>query len=137
MASSIAGTRFVMTLLTIFTALALLLAGVGLYGVMAYSVTQRTREIGIRMALGASRRRVARPVIVAGAGLASIGASVGLVAAAWATRLIQNQLYGVERLDPLSFVVGGGVLVGAALIACVVPTRRAISVDPMTAIRAD
>jgi predicted permease len=137
MASSIAGTRFVMTLLTIFTALALMLAGVGLYGVMSYGVAQRTREIGIRMALGASRQRVARRVIVSGAWLAAVGALVGLVAAAYATRMIQSQLYGIERLDPVSFIVGAVVLLGAALLACIIPTRRAVAVDPMTAIRAD
>ena len=137
MSNSIAGTRFVMTLLTIFTGLALVLAGVGLYGVMAYGVAQRTREIGIRVALGASRGRVARRVVASGAWLALIGAAIGLATAAYATRMIASQLYGIERLDPLSFVIGGVVLVGAALLACIVPTRRALAVDPMTAIRAD
>jgi len=137
MANSIAGTRFVMTLLTIFTGLALVLAGVGLYGVMSYSVAQRTREIGIRVALGASRQRVARRVIVSGTWLAAFGAVIGLGAAAWATKMIQSQLYGVERLDPVSFLIGGVALLAAALLACIVPTRRALSVDPMTAIRAD
>jgi putative ABC transport system permease protein len=137
MANSMAGPRFVMTLLTIFTALALLLAGVGLYGVMAYGVTQRTREIGIRVALGASQSRVARRVLASGATLAMIGAVIGLGAASWATRLITSELYGVERLDPTSFVLGGLVLIAAALVACIVPTRRALAVDPMTAIRAE
>jgi predicted permease len=134
---TIAGPRFVMTLLAIFTALALTLAGIGLYGVMAYTVAQQTREIGIRVALGASDQRIARAVVGRGAWLAIAGAIIGLAVAAWATKLIENQLHGIERLDPMSFLIGATVLIGAALLACVVPTRRALSVDPMTAIRAD
>jgi hypothetical protein len=133
----LAGPRFVMTLLTTLTLLALLLAAVGLYGMMAYTVAQQTREIGIRVALGASSDRVARSVVGRGAALAIVGAAIGLAAATWGTRVIESQLYGVTRLDPVSFAIGAVVLVGAALIACVVPTRRALAVDPMTAIRAD
>jgi putative ABC transport system permease protein len=134
---AIAGPRFVMTLLTVFTALALVLAAVGMYGVMAYTVAQRTREIGIRLALGAPAGRIARSVLVRGAMLAVIGSIIGLSAAAWGTKLIEHQLYGVTRSDPASFVAAVVVLVGAAVLACAVPTRRALSVDPMTAIRAD
>ena len=134
---SISGPRFVMLLMTIFTALALILACVGLYGVMAYTVSQQTREIGIRVALGASRSRVARAVLARGTTLAIVGTVAGLGAAAWGTKLIQGQLHGVARWDPMSFVVGGVVLIAAAIAACVVPTRRALAVDPMTAIRAD
>jgi predicted permease len=133
----IAGPRFVMTLLTVLTALALILAAVGLYGMMAYTVAQQTREIGIRVALGASGDRIARSIVGRGAALAAVGAAIGLAAATWGTRVIQSQLYGVTRLDPASFAIGAAVLVGAALIACIVPTRRALAVDPMTAIRAD
>ncbi len=135
--SSVAAPRFVMLLLTIFTALALLLAAVGLYGVMAYSVIQRTREIGIRMALGAQRGTIARLVVVRGVTLALIGAALGLGGAYWATRLLSKLLYGVTPLDGTSFAVGGAVLIGVAVLACVVPTRRALAVDPILAIRAD
>jgi putative ABC transport system permease protein len=126
-----------MLLLTVFTSLALVLAAVGMYGVMTYNVTQKTREIGIRVALGAPSGRIARSVLVTGAALAIVGSAIGLAFAAWGTKLIENQLYGVARSDVVSFVAAVVVLVGAALIACVVPMRRALSVDPITAIRAD
>jgi putative ABC transport system permease protein len=129
--------RFIMLVLSIFTGLALTLAGVGLYGVMAYTVTQQTREIGIRVALGASGSRIARGVLGRGAWLAVTGAVIGLIAASWATKMIEHQLHGVTRSDPLSFIAGAIVLVLVAVIACLVPTRRALAVDPMTAIRAD
>jgi predicted permease len=134
---SIAAPRFVMLLLAILTALALVLASIGLYGVMTYSVAQQTREIGIRVALGASSQRIARAVIGRASSLAIAGAIIGLVGAGWATKLIESQLHGVRRLDPSSFIVGAVVLLGAALIACVVPTRRALAVDPVTAIRTE
>jgi putative ABC transport system permease protein len=134
---SIAGPRFTMSLLTVFTLVALVLAAIGLYGVMAYAVTQRTREIGIRMALGASQRVIARSVIVRGVVLALVGAVVGLVGAYWGTRLLTDMLFGVAALDVASFAIGAAVLVAAAVVACVVPTRRALAVDPITAIRAD
>lgn len=134
---SLSGPRFIMLVLSIFTGLALVLAGVGLYGVMAYTVTQQTREIGIRVALGATGSRIARGVLGRGTWLAVTGAVIGLVAANWSTKMIENQLHGVTRSDPISFVAGAIVLVLVAVIACVVPTRRALAVDPMTAIRAD
>jgi ABC-type antimicrobial peptide transport system permease subunit len=137
MARAIAGPRFVMTLLTVFTGVALMLAAIGLYGTMAYTVAQQTREIGIRVALGASAHRIARSVVGRGVTLAVLGAAVGLFASAWGTRFLEHQLYGVERLDPVSFAIGGSVLVLTSLIACVVPTRRALMVDPVSAIRAD
>jgi putative ABC transport system permease protein len=133
----LSGPRYIMLVLTIFTVLALTLAGVGLYGVMAYTVTQQTREIGIRVALGASSSRIARGVLGRGTWLAVAGAVIGLVAASWSTKMIENQLHGVTRSDPLSFISGAVVLVLVAVAACVVPTRRALAVDPMTAIRAD
>lgn len=129
--------RFIMAVLSAFTALALVLASIGLYGVMAHAVAQQTREIGIRVALGASRGRIARHVVVRGVAFAALGAVLGLAASHWGTKLIQNQLYGVTPTDTLSLVAGGMVLIGAALLACIVPTRRALSVDPMTAIRAE
>ena len=134
---SLSGPRFIMLVLSIFTGLALTLAGIGLYGVMAYTVTQQTREIGIRVALGAPGSRIARGVLGRGAWLAVVGAALGLLAATWGTKMIENQLHGVTRSDPLSFISGGTVLVLVAVLACVVPTRRALAVDPMTAIRAD
>jgi putative ABC transport system permease protein len=136
-AESIAEPRFVMMLLTLFTILALVLAAIGLYGVMAYAVSQRTREIGIRVALGATRMRIARMVVVGGVLLAIAGSVAGMAIARWGTRVIQSQLYGVSRSDVMSFVIGAAVLMVAALVACIVPTRRALAVDPMTAIRAD
>jgi putative ABC transport system permease protein len=134
---ALAGPRFITLVLTIFTVLALVLAGVGLYGVMAYTVTQQTREIGIRVALGASSSRIARGVLGRGTWLAVSGAVIGLVAATWGTKMIESQLHGVTRSDPLSFISGAIVLIFVAVLACLVPTRRALAVDPMTAIRAD
>jgi putative ABC transport system permease protein len=134
---SIATPRFVMLLLTVFTVLALLLASIGLYGVMAYTVTQRTREIGIRLALGASGARIARAILAWGAGLATAGAAIGVVAAIWGTKLIENELYGVTRSDPVSLAIGVAILVAATIVACIVPARRAIGVDPVRAIRAE
>ncbi|HEV8216961.1 MAG TPA: ABC transporter permease [Gemmatimonadaceae bacterium] len=136
-ADAIAEPRFVMLLLTLFTALALSLAAIGLYGVLGYAVAQRTREIGIRVALGATRTRIARGVIAGGVALAISGAVVGLAIARWGTKVIETQLYGVARSDSASFYAAAIVLVVAALVACIVPTRRALAVDPMTAIRAD
>jgi putative ABC transport system permease protein len=129
--------RFIMKVLSAFTVLALALAAIGLYGVMAHAVAQRTREIGIRVALGASRGRIAKDVVLRGVALAVVGAILGLAASHWGTTLIQSQLYGVPRTDALSLIIGGLALIAAALIACLVPTRRALRVDPMTAIRAE
>jgi putative ABC transport system permease protein len=134
---SVSEPRFVTMVMSVFGALGLVLAAVGLFGVMSYTVTQQTREIGIRVALGASSADVVRRVLVRGTGLAAVGAVVGLVAAGWGTKLIESQLHGVQRLDPISFALGAIVLIGAALAACVVPARRALAVDPMTAIRAE
>jgi predicted permease len=134
---SIATPRFVMLLLTVFTVLALVLASIGLYGVMAYTVTQRTREIGIRLALGASGARIARAILAWGAGLSTAGAAIGVVAAIWGTKLIESELYGVTRSDPVSLAIGVAILVAATMAACIVPARRAISVDPVRVIRAE
>ena len=129
--------RFTMLLLAAFSILALVLSAVGLYGVMAYAVAQRTREIGIRIALGATRRTIARTVLGQGATLAVIGVVIGLVGATWGTKLLQKMLYGVDRTDPASFVAGAMLLLATALIACVVPMNRAVMVDPQIAMRAD
>jgi predicted permease len=134
---TIAKPRFTMTLLTTFTALGLLLAAVGLYGVMAYSVAQRTREIGIRMALGATQQTIANSVLRSGVTLAVTGAVIGLAGAFYGTRLISKLLYGVAPLDVVSFATGAIALILTAVLACVVPTRRALAVDPIRAIRAE
>ena len=137
MAQSIAAPRFTMLLLAAFTALALVLAAVGLYGVLAYAVAQRTREIGIRIALGATRQMVARAVVGQGARLAVVGILLGLAGSFWATKLIEKMLYGIPRSDPISFAAGALLLFGTAMAACLVPMRRAVAVDPLIAMRAD
>jgi predicted permease len=137
LAATIALPRFTTALLTAFTLLAVVLAAIGLYGVLAYSVAQRTREIGIRVALGAPRSRIARLVVAQAAVLALIGAAVGLLAAHRAARLLGSMLYGVAANDPWSFAAGGAVLLLTALIAALVPTRRALRVDPLVAMRAE
>jgi predicted permease len=136
-ARSIDAPRFIMLLLSVFTVLAVVLAMIGLYGVMSYMVAQRTREIGIRIALGASAGRVARVVIARGLALAAIGGAIGLLLSRWGGKLIEHQLHGVGRSDPASFAIGAGALMFTALLACVIPTRRALAVDPIAAIRAD
>jgi putative ABC transport system permease protein len=137
MRSSLAAPRFMMTVLTVFTLLAVALAAVGLYGVLAYTVAQRTREIGIRLALGATNGDVARVVLRQGLVLTSVGLVIGLAGARWATRLIGSMLYGVDRTDLASFALGAAVLLMTALVACVMPARRAVTVDPLTAMRAE
>jgi predicted permease len=137
MRDSIAGPRFTMLLLAVFTLLALVLAAVGLYGVLAYAVAQRTREIGIRIALGATRKTIARAIVGQGALLAACGIAVGLAGAFWATKFIDKMLYGVPRGDPYSFAAGALLLFGTAMAACLVPMRRAVSVDPLIAMRAE
>ncbi|HEY7902314.1 MAG TPA: ABC transporter permease, partial [Casimicrobiaceae bacterium] len=137
MSDSITQERFTMLLLGVFSVLALVGAAVGLYGVMAYAVAQRTREIGIRMALGASCRDVGRAVVRQGVTLAVIGGAIGLAASVWATSLLTRMLYGVAHTDVVSFVTGAIVLLGTALVACAVPARRAVSIDPAIAMRAD
>jgi ABC-type antimicrobial peptide transport system permease subunit len=113
----------------------LLMAALGLYGVISYSVTQRTQEIGIRMALGAQRREVLRMVIGQGMQLAGIGAAIGLVASLSFNRVLKNQLFQVSAFDPLTFAVTALVLIGAALLASYIPAVRATRVDPMEALR--
>jgi predicted permease len=135
--NAVAPSRFIMLLMSGFTVLALVLAAVGLYGMMSYAVAQRTREIGIRIALGATRHRIARSVVGRGARLGIVGAGLGLLLALWATRVIEGSLYGVDRLDAASFAFGGVGLIALAVAACIIPTWRAIRVDPLTSIRAD
>jgi putative ABC transport system permease protein len=134
---SMAEPRFFMQVLATFAALGVLLAAIGLFGVISYTVGQRTREIGIRMTLGATRTSIARLVISDGLRLAVIGIALGLLGATAATRLIQSSLYGVSRLDPLSFALGAVVLLFVAVGACAAPMWRATAVDPVIAVRAD
>ena len=124
-------------LLTAFAVLALLLAAIGLYGLLAYSVTERTREIGVRMALGARRQDVMRLFLRRGLGLAVAGLGLGLVGACLLTQLMKRLLYGVSPLDPLTLTSMPVVLMLAALIACYVPARRAASADPRAALRCE
>ena len=137
LAKELAGPRFNMSLLLVFAGLALVLATIGLYGVIAYSVSQRTREMGIRLALGAGRPAVLRLIISQGARLTLVGLGLGLAAAAGLTRLMQGMLYGVGPLDPMTFVLVGVVLGLVALLASYFPARRATRVDPVIALRAE
>ena len=129
------GQRFLSLLIGSFAGLAMLLAAIGIYGVLSYAVTQRTREIGIRMVLGASRWRVLATVLREGAVLAAIGFAAGM-AGAWASgRVLANLLHEVRPGDPTVLLAAGGVLAAVALVACYLPARRAASLDPMNAIR--
>jgi putative ABC transport system permease protein len=134
---SIAEPRFFMQVLATFAALGVLLAAIGLFGVISYSVSQRTREIGVRMTLGATRGSIASLVVGDGLRLAIIGITLGLAGASAATRLIQSLLYGVSRFDPLSFALGALLLLVVAAVACAVPMWRATAVDPVIAVRAE
>jgi putative ABC transport system permease protein len=134
---SISAPRFQSILLTLFAALALVLAAVGTYGVMAYSVRQRTREIGIRVAVGADRAEVMRSVLLDGARLALTGTFLGALGALALSRFISSQLWGVGGGDPSTYVVVAGLLGGVTVLACYVPARRAARVDPVVALRAD
>ena len=132
---SVTQPRFNLTLLGIFGAIALILSAAGIYGVTAYTVNQRTHEIGIRMAVGAREQDVLRLVMKQGMMPAVIGLAVGLGAAIGLTRLMKSLLFGVSATDPLTFAVLAAVLLGVALLACYFPARRAMRVDPMIALR--
>jgi predicted permease len=134
-AHTIASERFSMALLGIFAVLALVLATIGIYGVLSYMVGQRTREIGVRMALGAQRLHVLRLVIKEGAQLTFVGVAIGIVGALAVTRFMRSMLFGVKAIDPLTFIAVAVLLSAIALFACYIPARRAMRVDPMEALR--
>jgi len=132
---SLASQQFSMAVLGIFAAFALVLASVGIYGVISYLVGQRTQEIGIRVALGANRTDVLRMVLGDGMKITLIGVLLGIAAAAGLTQLMASLLFGVSARDPLTFVCVAVLLTIVALAACYIPARRAMRVDPMVALR--
>jgi predicted permease len=134
-ADSVAQPRFAAFVLLSFAVLALGLAAIGLYGVLSYMVARRRREIGVRSALGATRANIVALVVREGMTVTVVGLAVGLMLAAALTRLMQAALYGIQPLDPVSFVAAPAALVVVALIACVIPARRAAATDPATALR--
>jgi predicted permease len=133
--SSLAPRRFVVAMLGVFASMALLMAAIGLYGVISYAVTQRTQELGVRMALGAQPSEILSLVVGQGMRLALLGAVLGLAIALFASRLLRNQLFRVGPFDPLTFLSTALVLIGAALLASLFPARRATRVDPIVALR--
>ena len=134
---SVAEPRFRTMLLGVFAVTALLLAAIGVYGLISYSVAQRTREIGIRVALGARPAQVIRPIVREGMTLAVIGVVLGLAGALAATRVVAAFLFGIEATDPLTFGAVAALLLVVALVASYVPSRRALKVDPLTALRSE
>jgi predicted permease len=133
--ASLSERRFSMQMVGLFAATALLLAGLGIYGVISYLVSERTHEIGIRLALGAPRQSILRMVLRQGLRLALAGAAVGLACALMVSHLMAGLLYGVSPTDPLTFAGVAVLLIGVALLACYIPARRAIRVDPLVALR--
>ena len=129
--------RIMTMMMRVFAGTALLLAGIGLYAVMAYAVAQRTHEIGIRLALGAPRHSILRLILGQGMKLTLVGMALGMAGSLALTRFMASLLYGVGATDALSFILVSVMLAGAALLACWLPARRATRVDPMIALRSD
>jgi ABC-type antimicrobial peptide transport system permease subunit len=132
---SVARTSFTLVMLAIAGTMALVLGVIGIYGVISYAVSQRQREIGIRLALGAQRRAVLQMVLRQGAKMALAGVAMGIAAAFGLTRLMSSLLFGVTPQDPLTFVAVAALLIFVALLACYIPARRAMFVDPIVALR--
>jgi putative ABC transport system permease protein len=132
---SVAQPRFTTLLLSLFGVVALLLTAIGLYGVLAYGVTQRTREIGVRLALGAQPRDVIKLVLKRGLALTLLGVGLGASASLLLTRLLKDFLFEVSATDPLTFVTIAVMLLSVALFACLIPARRATKVNPLVALR--
>jgi ABC-type antimicrobial peptide transport system permease subunit len=132
---SIASKRFSMMLLAVFAGFALLLASIGIYGVLSYLVGQRTQEIGVRMALGAARGDVLRMILTDGARMIVTGVGIGIAGALALTQLMSGMLFGVEATDLVTFLLVVITLCSIALLACYVPARRAMKIDPMIALR--
>ncbi|MDD2763412.1 MAG: ABC transporter permease [Opitutaceae bacterium] len=137
MAGFVSGRRFNMNLFAFFAGTALLLSLIGIYGVLSFVVSQRTREIGIRMALGAQRRDVLRDVLTRGLRLALPGVAIGLAGAWGVSRLLQSQLFGITSTDPFTYAASAALLLLAALLACLIPARRAAKVNPLEALRTE
>ena len=137
LSDSFGSRRFNLYLFGLFAIVALVLAAIGLFGVMAYLVSQRTREIGVRLALGAPREEVFRVVIGRGVALAAAGAMLGVIGAVWLTRLMEGLLFSVSRTDPVTFAAVPIAMVAVAVLACYVPARRAMKVNPVIALRAE
>jgi putative ABC transport system permease protein len=135
--NSLGPRRFNLYLLSAFAGVALALAAIGLFGVMAYLVSQRTREIGVRLALGATRGEVFRLILGRGMTLACVGAVIGVGAALWLTRVMQTLLFSISRTDPVTFIAVPVTLIAVAALACYLPARKAMRVDPVIALRAD
>jgi len=134
---SVADRKFLLALMGIFASLALVLTMIGLYGVIAYAVSRRSREIGIRMALGATSRTVLGMVLTEGLLMAAIGIAIGSAAALWLSTLVAGLLFGVTPTDPTSFVVAGAGLLALTLLASYIPARRAARIEPMGALRTE
>jgi putative ABC transport system permease protein len=134
---SLSSRRFSTVLLGVFASLALTLAAIGIYGIVAYSVTERTREIGVRLALGAQRRDVIGMVVGQGMTMTVAGTAIGVVAALLLTRLMSSLLFGISAADPLTFLLIPVLLIAVAVVACYVPARRATRVDPLQALRSE
>jgi putative ABC transport system permease protein len=132
---SVAEPRFNTLIFSGFGGLALILAAIGIYGVMSYSVTQRIKEIGIRMSLGAQRGDIFRMVVSRGLGLALIGVGLGIAGALYLTKYLETLLFQIKGTDPVTFIAVGSLMIAVAVLACYLPARRATKVDPMITLR--